>query len=55
MKSQEFVDLLNNNIAQINSDEELLRWNYKEDDYPYLDINIMKMLRRNMQINTFKH
>ena len=38
MKSQEFVDLLNNNIAQINSDEELLRWNYKEDDYPYLDI-----------------
>lgn len=59
MKSQEFVDLLNENIKKIDSDEELLQWKYKENDYPYLDIkyneNIEHEYPKNIQTVTIKN
>ena len=58
MKSQEFVNLLNENIKKIDSDEELLQWKYKENDYPYLDIkyneNIEQEYPKNIQTVTIK-
>lgn len=59
MKSQEFVNLLNENIKKIDSDEELLQWKYKENDYPYLDIkyneNIEQEYPKNIQTVTIKN
>jgi len=38
MKSQEFVELLNNNKNNIETSEKLSNWVYKEGEYPTLDL-----------------